>query len=334
MSEKKSGTARFTDFPAYSAWYSSLDTADTADAAYKQLRDAAAPQRELCRDSDVDHAICEMFQPQGGYGGFGRRTKQDAWNETHEKELLHIQQFYQFSTEYGQPLKVGLWVDNSYAYLYMGNPNKGIIVPTPEKYLEYIPEADLSEVTPGELRARLSVPMGAEGQAIVPSNQQHLLTGKGLSAKLESHKSEIDKLKQEEDDIKHARSGELANLQAQIDALMSTLEAKKNSLMAQMEEKIAEMEAVKENLENQIYLLDSQLYAIRCYAGEVVKFAHIRKGRNAPNTEPNSVFFLIADIPSRRRGVPPIGVSQLKPMSHLLQSRQDRCYTLQMFACP
>lgn len=84
-----------------------------------------------------------------------------AWQETHQKEIDHIRQFHEFSVEYNQPLKVGIWVDNSYAYLYMGNPNRGIIVPTPEQYLEYIPEADLSEVTPVELRAQLSVPMGA-----------------------------------------------------------------------------------------------------------------------------------------------------------------------------
>ena len=290
MPEKKNGTARFIDFNTYLAWYSGIDTFDAANTIYKQLRDSTASQREPYRDSDIDHAIYEMFQPQGGYGGFGRRTAEVAWQETHQKEIDHIRQFHEFSVEYNQPLKVGIWVDNSYAYLYMGNPNRGIIVPTPEQYLEYIPEADLSEVTPVELRAQLSVPMGAEGQAIVPANQQMLLTGKGLAAKLEAHKSEIDKLKQEEDDIKHARSGELANLQAQIDALMSSLEAKKSAMMSQLEEKMAEMEAVKENLENQIYLLDSQLYAIRCYAGEVVKFAHIRKGKNAPNTEPIVIY--------------------------------------------
>ena len=47
-----------------------------------------------------------------------------------------------------------------------------------------------------------------------------------------------------------------------------------------------EMEQMKENLENQIYLLDSQIYAIRCFAGEVVKFAQIRAGQKAPDTEP------------------------------------------------
>ena len=47
-----------------------------------------------------------------------------------------------------------------------------------------------------------------------------------------------------------------------------------------------ELEEKKEQLEGQIYLLDSQIYAIRCYAGEVVNFTRIRSGKNAPDTEP------------------------------------------------
>ena len=38
--------------------------------------------------------------------------------------------------------------------------------------------------------------------------------------------------------------------------------------------------------QGQLYLLDSQIYAIRCYAGEVVTFAQIRQGEKAPVSEP------------------------------------------------
>ena len=61
-----------------------------------------------------------------------------------------------------------------------------------------------------------------------------------------------------------------------------------------LEEKVAQMEA-------QIWLLDSQIYAIRCFAGETVNFAHIRTGRNAPDTEPVIIYqklrFLDEDLP-------------------------------------
>lgn len=289
MSEKRNGFARFTDFDSYLAWYSGLESLDAMDAAHKQMRDATAAQREPYKSSQIDCAVDEMFQPQGGYGGAWRPIEV-AWKETHDKAITRIQQFRLFSEEYNQPLKVGGWEDGKYAYLYLGNSAKGIIIPTPEQYLEYIPEADLSDMTPAELRAKLSVPIGAEGSSIVPVNQQGMLTGNALSAKLVESKLAIDALEQQKDDIRNSRSKELADLKSQIDALQATLEEKKQNLMAQLEEKMAEMEAVKENLENQIFLLDSQLYAIRCYAGEVVKFAHIRKGKNAPNTEPIVIY--------------------------------------------
>lgn len=82
------------------------------------------------------------------------------------------------------------------------------------------------------------------------------------------------------------KTGELAELTAQIEALKQELWQKKDKLMAELNRKMEEMEEKKEQLEGQIYLLDSQIYAIRCYAGEVVNFTRIRSGKNAPDTEP------------------------------------------------
>ena len=39
-------------------------------------------------------------------------------------------------------------------------------------------------------------------------------------------------------------------------------------------------------MNDQIYLLESQIYAICCYMGETVNFAKIRSGKNAKDTEP------------------------------------------------
>lgn len=114
MSEKRNGSARFTDYDGYLAWYSSLETLDAMDAAHDQMRKATKGQREGYKRSRVDSAVDEMFQPQGGYGGFGR-SKETAWKETREAVITRIQQFHLFSDEYGQPLKVGAWGDGKYA---------------------------------------------------------------------------------------------------------------------------------------------------------------------------------------------------------------------------
>ena len=288
MADKTSGQACFVNYAAYFSWYSGLDNLDAMEDAYQTMCALVAEHQP--RDTNyVSRTIGIMFQPQGAYGG-GVRTKQDAWDDTRKKAMARISQLYQFSVEFEQPLNVGLWAEQKIAFIYLGNPECGIVVPSPEKYLEYIPQEDFSDVTPAELRARLSVPIGAEGQLMVPADQQASLTTSSLTDRLTAQNSELEKLQQEEDDIRHAKTGELASIQAQIDALQATLEEKKSALMEQLQEKMAEMESMKEALENQIYLLDSQLYAIRCYAGEVVKFAHIRTGKNAPNTEPIIIY--------------------------------------------
>ena len=40
MSEKRNGSAHFTDYDGYLAWYSSLETLDAMDAAHNQMRKA------------------------------------------------------------------------------------------------------------------------------------------------------------------------------------------------------------------------------------------------------------------------------------------------------
>lgn len=69
--------------------------------------------------------------------------------------------------------------------------------------------------------------------------------------------------------------------------LQRELDEKKTALMAELNRKKDELEEKKYELENQIYLLDSQIYSILCYAGETVKFATVRSGRKAPDTEPH-----------------------------------------------
>lgn len=44
MSEKRNGSARFTDYDSYLSWYSSLETLDAMDAAHDQMRNATEGQ--------------------------------------------------------------------------------------------------------------------------------------------------------------------------------------------------------------------------------------------------------------------------------------------------
>lgn len=99
-----------------------------------------------------------------------------------------------------------------------------------------------------------------------------------MNENIDCKRSELDRLKQEMDDVKSAKSGELAVLQAEIDAKMAELENKKRAMMEVLEQKKAEMQTQMEQLENQLFVLESEIYAIRCFLGEVVNFTKIKSG--------------------------------------------------------
>lgn len=137
------------------------------------------------------------------------------------------------------------------------------------------------------------------------SERKHLFTGKDLSSNVDSNIIEVNEtskndlvtkqseaqtkmkvLEQEIQDVKDAKTEELAKLQAEIDAKMAELEAKKADMMAVLEQKKSEMELALEKMNFEIFKLDSEIYAIRCYTGEVLELKKIISGKCATSDTP------------------------------------------------
>ena len=109
--------------------------------------------------------------------------------------------------------------------------------------------------------------------------------------------NEKEKLKQTEErfkedlsNIKNAKTDELADLQRKIDEMKNELEEKKKNLMAELQGKIDELNIKKKELENKIFVFDSQIYSIRCYTGEVIKFNQITNGKSSDINEPMVIY--------------------------------------------
>lgn len=149
-----------------------------------------------------------------------------------------------------------------------------------EDYLEYKEEKDYSGLTMSALNARI-----ADNVSMLPAE----LNDKSLSDVEQDYSSVSDKilqLKQEERDIKDAKTGELKNMQDQINALMAEMNKKKELMMQELERKMELFRQQKQKLEAQIYMLQIEIYSIRCYLGETVELIGIRDGRSAPIEEP------------------------------------------------
>lgn len=283
-----SGMAEVLDTEMLSQYIENLSVKE-ADSLCERFLELRRPMITPRSKDAVEDAINKFFHVPALFVG-GHDLRYNRWSEKQAEDVDAYQKFFGYCREYGQTPKVGFWAEGAFAYLYQDNKEKGIVIPEPEKFLRYIPDQDYSGLTPVQLRQQL----GLEGQtdslqSLVPAEAEDL-TGGMLSERLEEQNRHIHSLEQELDDVMHARCGELAELRVEMERIKAELDKKKDALMAELNRKKEELEAQKEVMENQIWLLDSQIYAIRCFAGEVVQFAKIRSGQNAPVTEPVVIY--------------------------------------------
>ena len=106
-----------------------------------------------------------------------------------------------------------------------------------------------------------------------------------LRQKTEKQK-QVEKLQEQMQDVKNAKTEELAELQAEIDKKIAELEDKKKNMMSVLEKKKSAMELALEKMNFDIFKLDSEIYAIRCYTGEVLELKKVCSGKCANEDTP------------------------------------------------
>ena len=267
------GTAIFRNLDELEAWLKRLSMEDGSALYQSCLAES--------KDKDVRNLLISAIKPDYW---LDEKSTLRYWQEQKQRLVDRARKMASYCASYGQKLYVQEWHDGKFALLHTGNPNNCVVIPHPEQFLDFTPAKDYSTLTPAALRAQLNA--SGDIAAIVPADAGSKLTQQDVQSELDAKISELNALKQEMEDVKNANVGGLVELKRQMEELQAKMEAKKNEMMAELEARKAEMERVKEQMEGQIYLLSSQIYAIQCYAGEVVKFTKIRDGKNAPDTEP------------------------------------------------
>lgn len=101
--------------------------------------------------------------------------------------------------------------------------------------------------------------------------------------KIDSKKTEIEEKEKELAELKKKQEAELEEFKRMLDKKYA--DAKEL-----MQKKMDELNEVKEQLEKQMFVLESEIYAIRCYTGEVVDFVKLTDGKKADITEPLVVY--------------------------------------------
>ncbi len=240
---------------------------------YSMFPDQRVPEFSLCKELH-NHWACLSYSAIPEFSEIGKEAeKADRLAKECMERLAHAE-------EYEIPVKC-IYLCEEFAIVTLGGEKSAMMLP-PE-VVEVIPYQDYDALSASERKALL---LGASEQA---DNQQMSLSGSSLSdarAVREKTVGRVSALKQKMDDVKNAKTAELAKLQAEIDRQVAELEAKKTAMMETLKTQMAAMEAEMEKMEFQIHVLDSEIYAIRCYTGEIVEFHSVRKGVPAPaNTQ-------------------------------------------------
>lgn len=285
---KAIGTAVFRDLPGYLNWYSEMD-ADKYEALsfFKKDRGRGFDKTEFGKA--LEKCKNEWFSVWRHFSCIVGDTYKERFRESIEKNCDKLKRFCSYAEEFGQVFSVGAWEPDG-AYLYLGNGSAGIFVPDPEKYLIFTPEQDFSNITVAEMRALTGVSLEDGQKSMVPVEVEDTLTQSSIQDSLSDCENQMEETKKELERVQKSEFPELKELEQRIQEMKRELDAKKEAMMAELNRKMEEMRAQKNKMEKQIYLLDSQIYAIRCYTGEVIRFATIRKGKPAADTEPLVIY--------------------------------------------
>lgn len=274
------------EFEKYLKWFSSLTYEKGTE-----ITDKVGAQIQLHHDSNnevIKKALTRTFSLESWCTYPPSESPEFKWPKQRKQRMKEYQNFFDMADTYEIPIHVGAWHEGEYAFLYLGNQESGIIVLRPERVLEYIQPEEYETKTIAQIRKELSgTETASAGEvSMIPAGEQNTLTKKAVSDEIEATSKQIASLDEEILRVKNAETGELAEMKEKIRALQETLDAKIAKARDALELEKKKAMAAKKILERKIYALSSQIYAIECYSGEVVKFVQLRSGTPASEDEP------------------------------------------------
>lgn len=212
-----------------------------------------------------------------------RQSVIERFNKAAPKYLEKLKSHLDYCKEFNQRIPAVYMHDKFYLIRF---GKTGYIIPTVSPGHTFISLKDYTQLSVAEVRALKASPL--EDNSTTDENSTHLatITRDQLSYKQNVLTSQIDSVNQEMDNIKEGKHEEVQELQMQIDKLMQEMEAKKEALLVKLNEKMQQFKEMKEQLNQQIFVLDSEIYSVRCFLGEVVDFACLRTGSHADINTP------------------------------------------------
>ena len=211
------------------------------------------------------------------------QKRNDGWHTDRPVEnfIKDFKPCFEYADEFNQKFNIIYTAEDAGARHYLITFGKYMFLIFANPHISVEMLKDYSTTTIAQLKGQVAQNSLA---SLVPKDGTNISIST-MNDSISDQRSALESLVAEMDAVKSAKSGELATLQAEIDAKIAELENKKQAMMTVLEQKKAEMQAQMERLENQLFVLESEIYAIRCFLGEVVNFTKIKSGcREDANT--------------------------------------------------
>lgn len=194
----------------------------------------------------------------------------DSWID----DLLEMAEYLQ---RIGQSLNL-LYLDDRHRFAIISGADTDLTYTLPCRFLEIEEYKDYSDYAPDQMCSIA----GKTVSSIIPADQ-------GFSSVTDVKKdirSKEEELKEQENALKKLQQEQEEKLEKMKRQLMEQY----RPLREIIEKKQAELEEAKKKLENQLTVLDTQIYAIRCITGEVVDFTQLVNGRHADTNSPVVIY--------------------------------------------
>lgn len=212
-----------------------------------------------CKDLFRD--FFKMWEP-----GNCNSCNPDFTNSKNLKLFANLKDLYEYALTYGQPLQ---YVYKSEFGYYITAPSMNVFVPT--QFIQATPYRDYSDIPVGRIGINEAV---SKNLPDIGGETQHSIQEK-LRKKQEELAAKMEETQAKEDEQA-----------AEIQRMKLAIEEKYRKTFEMMENKKAELKEMMQQLQSQLFIIDTQIYGIRCFFGETVKFTQIAKGNNAPIEDP------------------------------------------------
>ena len=231
----------------------------------------------------LEQAYNHTYKDHGWSGYFTTHTKEEILEKTKEGFFRDFEEDLEASEAMNVSFKCVLQIGD-YSLIFLSGEDTYWLFPS--HFIEVEKYKDYNALSGSERLAAIS------GSHIDPSNAPvaSSLTYTDAISQKENVSAAIESLEADMKSVNEAKAEGLASLQAEIDRLTQELEAKKRSMLDELEAKKAEMQVKLEEMENIVFKLDAEIYAIRCYTGEIVEVNQIRSGK-AGKTDTPIVFY-------------------------------------------